>query len=75
MDAFDIGQDVGYVGQVKQVKVLGGLALNDGGETDWKMLVIDVEDPIAPLVESWEDVEKYRPGVASAYLEWFHVSI
>lgn len=75
MDAFDIGQDVGSVGQIKQVKVLGGLALNDGGETDWKMLVIDVEDPIAELVESWEDVEAYRPGVAREFLEWFHVSL
>lgn len=74
MDAFDIGQDVGYVGQIKQVKVLGGLALNDGGETDWKMMVIDVRDPIAELVEGWEDVEAYRPGVAREFLEWFHVS-
>lgn len=74
MDAFDIGQAVGHTGQVKRVKVLGGLALNDGGETDWKMLVIDVEDPIAALVSDWTDVEMYRPGVARACLEWFHVS-
>lgn len=52
MDLFDIGQDPGYTGQVKQVKILGALALNDGGETDWKVLAIDVEDPIAPLVGS-----------------------
>lgn len=52
MDLFDIGQDVGYTGQVKQVKILGALALNDGGETDWKVLGIDVEDPIASLVDS-----------------------
>ena len=71
MDLFDIGQDVGYVGQVKQIKVLGCLALNDGNETDWKVLGIDVEDPIAHLVESYEDVEKYRPGVVKAYRDWF----
>jgi inorganic pyrophosphatase len=29
MDLFDIGQDVGYTGQVKQVKILGALAVND----------------------------------------------
>jgi inorganic pyrophosphatase len=29
VDVFDIGGDVGYVGQVKKVKILGGLALND----------------------------------------------
>lgn len=73
MDAFDIGQDPGHVGQNKQVKVLGGLALNDGGETDWKMLVIDVEDPLAAFVESYEDVEMYRPGIVEEYRRWFHV--
>ncbi|KAL4950985.1 inorganic pyrophosphatase [Aspergillus filifer] len=71
MDLFDIGQDVGYTGQVKQVKVLGALALNDGGETDWKVLGIDVNDPIAPLVDNFKDVEKYRPGLIKAYYDWF----
>lgn len=51
IDLFDIGQDIGYIGQVKQVKILGALAPNDGGETDWKVLGIDVNDPIAPLVD------------------------
>jgi inorganic pyrophosphatase len=32
---------VGYVGQVKQVKVLGIMALLDEGETDWKVLVVE----------------------------------
>jgi inorganic pyrophosphatase len=30
VDLFDIGQDPGYAGQIKQVKILGCLALNDG---------------------------------------------
>ena len=71
IDFFDIGQDKGYTGQVKQVKILGGIAPNDGGETDWKILVIDINDPIADLVESWEDVEQYRPGVTQAFYDWF----
>lgn len=29
MDLFDIGQDLGYIGQVKKVKILGALAVND----------------------------------------------
>jgi len=73
MDAFDVSQDKGYSGQIKQVKILGGLAVNDGGETDWKMLVIGLEDPIASMVDSVEDLEKYRPGVIAAYREWFHI--
>ena len=51
--------------------MLGGIAPNDGGETDWKILVIDVKDPIAPFVNSVADVEKYRPGVTAAFYDWF----
>ncbi|KAL2872487.1 inorganic pyrophosphatase [Aspergillus lucknowensis] len=71
IDLFDIGQDLGYTGQVKQVKILGAIAPNDGGETDWKVLGIDVNDPIAPLVDNFEDVEKYRPGLIKSYRDWF----
>ena len=34
-------------GEVKQVKVLGTVALIDEGETDWKVFCIDVNDPLA----------------------------
>lgn len=71
IDFFDIGQDPGYFGQIRQSKVLGGIAPNDGGETDWKILVIDINDPIAPYVNTVADVEKYRPGVAAAFYDWF----
>jgi inorganic pyrophosphatase len=71
IDFFDIGQDPGYFGQIRQSKVLGGIAPNDGGETDWKILVIDINDPIAPFVNTVADVEKYRPGVTQAFYDWF----
>ena len=62
MDLFDIGQDVGYTGQVKQVKILGAIAPNDGGETDWKVLGIDINDPIASLVDSMSCALSLLPG-------------
>lgn len=34
-------------GEIIKVKVLGVLALIDEGETDWKVIVINVEDPEA----------------------------
>jgi inorganic pyrophosphatase len=34
-------------------------------------MVIDVKDPIAPFVNSVEDVEKFRPGVTAAFYDWF----
>lgn len=47
IDVCEIGEQLGYTGQVKQVKVLGVMALLDEGETDWKVLAIDVRDPLA----------------------------
>ncbi|OHF01789.1 inorganic pyrophosphatase [Colletotrichum orchidophilum] len=68
VDLFDIGQDRGYVGQVKQVKILGGLALADDNETDWKILGIDVKDPMASIINY---VEKYRPGTIKTFRDWW----
>ena len=45
-----------------QVKVLGTLALIDDGETDWKVLCIDVTDPLAKSLNDISDVEKLMPG-------------
>ncbi|KAA1138321.1 Inorganic pyrophosphatase [Puccinia graminis f. sp. tritici] len=42
LDVCEIGEAVGYVGQVKQVKVLGVMALLDEGETDWKIMQVVV---------------------------------
>lgn len=39
-------------GQVIQVKVLGILALIDEGETDWKVIAINIEDPDASSLNS-----------------------
>ncbi|KAJ1326967.1 nucleosome-remodeling factor subunit [Microdochium nivale] len=71
IDVFDIGLDPGYVGQIKQVKMLGGIAVADGGETDWKILAIDTNDTLAGLVNSIEDLEKYRPNLAKTFYDWF----
>ena len=45
-----------------QVKVLGTLALIDDGETDWKVLAIDVNDPLAKSLNDIGDIEKLMPG-------------
>lgn len=71
IDVCEIGEQVGYVGQVKQVKVLGCVALIDEGETDWKVLAIDIKDPLADKVDTLEDVEKHFPGLIGATRHWF----
>ncbi|KAK9475997.1 inorganic pyrophosphatase [Lipomyces japonicus] len=73
LDVCEIGWQVSYPGEVKQVKVLGVMALLDEGETDWKIIAIDVRDPLAPKLNDIEDVETYLPGLLRATNEWFRI--
>ncbi|RHZ88504.1 hypothetical protein Glove_22g77 [Diversispora epigaea] len=73
LDVCEIGEQVGYTGQVKQVKVLGIMALLDEGETDWKVIVIDINDPLAKKLNDIEDVERHLPGLIRATNEWFRI--
>ncbi|BFZ62009.1 Inorganic pyrophosphatase [Saitoella coloradoensis] len=73
IDACEIGEAVGYTGQIKQVKVLGTMALLDEGETDWKIICIDVNDPLASKLNDIEDVERHLPGLIRAISEWFRI--
>ncbi|CEL07354.1 Putative Inorganic diphosphatase [Aspergillus calidoustus] len=73
LDVCEIGELVGYPGQIKQVKVLGVMALLDEEETDWKVIVIDVNDPLAAKLHDIEDVERHLPGLLRATNEWFRI--
>ncbi|KAL1923562.1 uncharacterized protein VTP21DRAFT_8542 [Calcarisporiella thermophila] len=73
LDVCEIGEQVGYTGQIKKVKVLGVMALLDEGETDWKVIVIDVNDPLANKLNDIEDVERHLPGLIRATNEWFRI--
>ncbi|KAI8092839.1 inorganic pyrophosphatase [Halteromyces radiatus] len=73
IDVLEIGEQVATVGQIKQVKILGIMALLDEGETDWKVITIDVNDPLAPKLNDIEDVEKHLPGLIRATNEWFRI--
>lgn len=73
IDVLDIGSKIHKRGSVIQVKVLGVICLVDDGETDWKLLTIDVTDPNASILNSIDDVEKHYPGLLRATQEWFRV--
>jgi len=73
IDVCEIGQKVHERGSVVQVKVLGTVALIDEGETDWKVLAIDVNDPLAAELNDVNDIEKHMPGFLAATVEWFRV--
>ncbi|KAK7904643.1 hypothetical protein WMY93_017250 [Mugilogobius chulae] len=71
IDICDIGDKVCSRGEVIRVKVLGTLALIDEGETDWKVIVINTEDPQAPEFNDIEDVRRLKPGYLEATFDWF----
>ncbi|XP_068610333.1 inorganic pyrophosphatase 2, mitochondrial [Brachionichthys hirsutus] len=71
IDICDIGNKVCSRGEVIKVKVLGTLALIDEGETDWKVVVINNEDPDASDFNSIDDVRRLRPGYLEATVDWF----
>jgi len=73
IDVCEIGQRVAKRGDVISVKVLGTIALIDEGETDWKILAIDVNDPLAPELNNVDDIEKHMPGFLAATVEWFRI--
>ncbi|XP_071439871.1 uncharacterized protein Nurf-38 [Hetaerina americana] len=73
IDVLEIGYRVANRGDVVQVKVLGALALIDEGETDWKIITIDVNDPLAEYLNDVEDIEKKLPGLLKATVEWFKI--
>ena len=47
------------------------MALLDEGETDWKVIVVDIQDPLASKLNDVEDVERHLPGLIRATNEWF----
>ncbi|XP_048189415.1 inorganic pyrophosphatase 2, mitochondrial isoform X1 [Perognathus longimembris pacificus] len=70
IDVCEIGSKVLSRGEVVQVKILGVLALIDEGETDWKLIAINVNDPEAEKFHDIDDVEKFKPGYLDATLNW-----
>ncbi|MEE6488339.1 hypothetical protein FKM82_015204 [Ascaphus truei] len=71
IDVCDIGSKVCERGEVIKVKILGTLALIDEGETDWKVLVINIEDPDASLYNNIEDVRRMKPNYLESTVDWF----
>ncbi|XP_064458709.1 uncharacterized protein LOC135369032 isoform X2 [Ornithodoros turicata] len=73
IDICEIGYRVAKRGDIIQVKILGIMALVDEGETDWKLLAIDVNDPLAKDLNDVDDIEKHMPGMLKATNEWFRI--
>jgi len=62
VDVVEISETSYKTGEIKQVKILGVWAMIDEGETDWKVLVVDVNHPKADHLNDLEDIDKVFPG-------------
>jgi inorganic pyrophosphatase len=71
LDCLEIGLKKRQVGDVIRVKVLGVIPMVDEGEMDWKVLSIAIDDPLASLMHSLEDIHHVMPGYLDALLSWF----
>ena len=63
LDICEIGSKIHERGSVIEVKPLGALGLIDEGEADWKIICIDVNDPLADKLNDINDVETHFPGL------------
>ena len=73
IDAMEIGYKMLRTGSVTKVKVLGCLAMIDDGETDWKVVCISTEDPLAEKLNDIDDVERVMPGYIGVMREWLRM--
>lgn len=73
IDVCEIGTKTLNRGDVVPVKVLGVMALIDEGETDWKLMVIKADDPLAEKLNDIGDIESNMPGLLQATHDWFKI--
>jgi len=73
IDAMEIGTQIFKSGSVVRVKVLGCLAMIDDGETDWKVVCVNVDDPLATRCDDIDDVERVVPGYIGVMREWLRM--
>jgi len=73
IDAMEIGYKMMRSGSVSKVKILGCLGMIDDGETDWKVICINADDPLASQLNDIGDVERVLPGYISVIREWLRM--
>ena len=71
LDVVEIGSTIHLSGEVYQVKILGILGLIDQKEMDWKIIGIDLLDPLSKKIDDIKDVEEYMPNKIENLIRWF----
>jgi hypothetical protein len=71
LDVCEIGTKKHQLGSIIQVKPVGSLGLIDEGEADWKVIAIDINDPLASKLNDINDVQIHMPGLVESMIDWF----
>jgi inorganic pyrophosphatase len=70
VDVLQINKRPCKMGELYSVKVLGTLAMVDDGETDWKMIVADINDP---ATKDMKDINDVPTEQVDELREWFRL--
>jgi len=73
VDVVEIGKKVHKTGDVIQVKILGAYAMIDEGQTDWKVLAIDITDEDASKYNSGTDVHEVKKKEVFEFLRDYKI--
>jgi inorganic pyrophosphatase len=68
IDVVEIGSAALAMGSVKEVKVLGVLAMIDDGELDWKVIAVATDDALA---KEYNDIDDVPESIQAGIREWF----
>jgi len=71
IDCVEIGTKQIASGHIIKVRVVGILAMIDDDETDWKLIVINNDDPLAKKINDVSDIEAEMPGAVEGIVNWF----
>jgi len=78
VDVCDISDITHRSGEVVGVKILGTYAMIDEGETDWKVICVDVNDRNAHELNDINDIERVYPGKLTelfAFLKFYKTPV
>jgi len=73
IDVCEVGSKPVDTGTVLPVKVLGILGLLDGGETDWKVIVMNSVEADKENINNLDNLRSKKPGVLEAVRKFFTV--
>jgi inorganic pyrophosphatase len=74
LDVIELSETPIKMGKVSIVKILGCIPLIDSQEVDWKILVIDVNSPLAEQMNDVTDIEEERLSAITYWLRMYKTS-